>query len=128
LYGIAYMSARPHLGQQIREARLAAGLSLRALADRAQIPASTIEGYEGGSSVPAEKLARLAHALGRRSFETDAYLLTVNPLETEAARSSDQMNLDFRGEYQYARASVRINPGRITITVDAAKSTSKKAG
>jgi Zn-dependent peptidase ImmA (M78 family)/DNA-binding XRE family transcriptional regulator len=56
------------IGERIKQARTAAGLSLRALADRADISAMAISKYETGASVPSSKvLLALAQALGVRT-------------------------------------------------------------
>lgn len=55
------------IGERIRQARNAAGLSLRALADKAGVTAMAISKYENGQSTPSsEVLLALAKALGVR--------------------------------------------------------------
>lgn len=52
-------------GERVRQARLAAGLSLRALAERADLSATAISKYETGKMRPGPgALARIADALG----------------------------------------------------------------
>lgn len=56
------------IGERIKQARKAAGLSLRALADRAGITAMAISKYEGGKSTPSSRvLLDLSKALGVRT-------------------------------------------------------------
>jgi Zn-dependent peptidase ImmA (M78 family)/DNA-binding XRE family transcriptional regulator len=56
------------IGERIKQARKAAGLSLRALADRAEITAMAISKYETGKSTPSSKvLLSLAKALDVRT-------------------------------------------------------------
>lgn len=56
------------IGERIKQARKAAGLSLRALADRAGITAMAISKYEGGKSTPSSRvLLGLSKALGVRT-------------------------------------------------------------
>lgn len=123
------MTTSQQLGNQIRAARLAAGLSLRKLGAIAEIPATTIEGYEAGASIPAEKLARLANALKHPTFQVDGYRFTVSKGERESAPlAADQMMLDFAGEYGYAKAQVKIGPSNITIHLEGAKFRDTNAG
>jgi Zn-dependent peptidase ImmA (M78 family)/DNA-binding XRE family transcriptional regulator len=56
------------IGERIKQARKAAGLSLRALADRAGVTAMAISKYEAGKSTPSSRvLIGLAKALGVRT-------------------------------------------------------------
>ncbi|MGE0875207.1 MAG: helix-turn-helix domain-containing protein [Burkholderiales bacterium] len=56
------------IGERIKQARKAAGLSLRALADQAGITAMAISKYEGGKSTPSSRvLLELSKALGVRT-------------------------------------------------------------
>jgi transcriptional regulator with XRE-family HTH domain len=118
------MTAAEQLAQQLRQARLAKGLSLRSLAKLVEIPASTLEGYEGGSSVPAEKLARIASALEHLSFKVDDYHFSVSRSAPRASEP-DQLALDFTGEYKYTKANIKIGPEKITIVIDGRKTSSR---
>jgi len=116
------MTTAKQLGSQVRTARLGAGLSLRRLGALANIPATTLEGYEGGASVPAEKLASIADVLKPHTFRINDYEFTVSRVGRETKTlPTEQLTLDFRGEYNYAEASVRITPGKITILLDGTK-------
>lgn len=56
------------IGERIKQARKAAGLSLRALADRAGVTAMAISKYEAGKSIPSSRvLLDLSKALGVRT-------------------------------------------------------------
>jgi Zn-dependent peptidase ImmA (M78 family)/transcriptional regulator with XRE-family HTH domain len=56
------------IGERIKQARKAAGLSLRALAERAGVSAMAISKYEGGKSTPSSRvLLDLSKALGVRT-------------------------------------------------------------
>ncbi len=56
------------IGERIKQARKAAGLSLRALADRAGVTAMAISKYEAGKSTPSSRvLLDLSKALGVRT-------------------------------------------------------------
>jgi Zn-dependent peptidase ImmA (M78 family)/DNA-binding XRE family transcriptional regulator len=53
------------LGERIKQARLASGLSLRALAEKVSVSAQAISKYERGLDVPSsDVLLQLAHVLG----------------------------------------------------------------
>lgn len=57
-------------GQQIKEARESAGLTIRELAAKAGVAVNTISLIEGGKSVPrADILRKIANALGRSMDE-----------------------------------------------------------
>src|ERR1700722_17325933 len=52
-------------GLRLKQARLAAGLSLRALAEKVDVSPPAIQKYEQGKIVPSsDVLIKLAHALG----------------------------------------------------------------
>ena len=57
-------------GQQIKEARESAGLTIRELAAKAGVAVNTVSLIEGGKSVPrADILRKIANALGRSMDE-----------------------------------------------------------
>jgi transcriptional regulator with XRE-family HTH domain len=118
------MTKAEQLGSQIRAARDEADLSLRALSELVDISASTIGEYERGIKVPeADKLAKIADALNHYTFQVDEYTFTVSHIATDIQRTtaSDQMPLDFSGEYNYAKAIVKIKPGRISVVFEGVK-------
>lgn len=118
------MTTAEQLGAQLRSARDDAGLSLRGLSEKVYISASTIGEYERGIKVPeADKLAKIANALNHFTFRIDEYTFTINPSDAarERATHDEQLPLDFSGEYSYAKASVKISPGRISVVFNAAK-------
>ena len=120
------MTAAKQLGSQVRLARLAAGLSLRRLGALSNIPATTLEGYEAGASVPAQKLARIADVLSHYTFRIDGFEFTVSRVGRDSKTlAAEQLSLDFSGEYNYAKASVKVSPGKITIVVDGTKTTQR---
>lgn len=116
------MTTRQQIAGQIKAARLSKGLSLRGLAALARIPASTLEGYESGSAIPAEKLARIGEVLEHPTFEIDDYRFTVSRAAQDVPTRPDQLSLNFTGEYGYAKATVKISPRKITILLDGRKS------
>jgi transcriptional regulator with XRE-family HTH domain len=76
--------------------------------------------YESGESVPtADTLAKIAEVLNIQAFEVDSYRFTITRKErVTPALSGEQMALDFAGEYAFAKATVRLSPGRINISFD----------
>jgi len=107
----------------MRTARDAAGFSLRELSEKVEISASTIGEYERGVRVPeADKLVRIASALNHFTFRIDDYTFTVGHSQpSDRPRRDEQLPLNFNGEYGYARARVKIEPGRISIAFDGEK-------
>ena len=118
------MTATLQLGDQIKAARLDAGLGLRELGRLAGIHWNTIKGYEGGKKIPADKFLQLADALNHHSFRVDGNEFTVTRADstTPVSANREQLKLDFTGEYGYSRASVRIGPGKITVSFDGVRS------
>jgi transcriptional regulator with XRE-family HTH domain len=111
------------LAEQLKSARTKAGLSLRELTALTKIPATTIEGYEAGNKIPAHKFLLLADALDHHEFSVDDDQYTVMRLDKApiGSRTPEQLKLNFSGEYNYSKASIRISPGRITVLFDGAK-------
>jgi transcriptional regulator with XRE-family HTH domain len=99
-------------------------MSLRALGEQVDISASTLGEYERGVKVPeADKLARIAEVLNCFTFQIDNFYFTVSRVivHSEPAGTSTQLPLDFSAEYSYAKASVKIRPGRISMVFDGVK-------
>ena len=113
------MTAAQQLGSQLRTARVGSGLSLRKLGAIVNIPATTIEGYEGGNRIPADKFLRLADALNSQTFEVDGHKFSVSRSDVGTPKGGEQLNLNFSGEYSSSRATVKISPSRITLAFDA---------
>src|SRR4051794_18207684 len=93
-YLLRYHEAMNSLAALVRDARLAAGLSQRALAQRAATSQPAIARYESGVATPSwETLQRLLAACGQRlrlitevvpdahDIELAAQLLELTPLE-----------------------------------------------
>jgi len=114
------MNTAGQLGAQIKAAREKANLSARALSRMVGVKAPTIGDYESGETTPtATTLAKISAALGIRVFEIDGYRFTITQTEQLAPMpSSEQLALDFTGEYAFSKATVRISPGRISISFD----------
>lgn len=109
------------LGSQIKAARNAAGFSVRALAAKVNIPHTTIEGFESGNKIPADRFLRIAAALNCHTFEVDGDKFEVNRVEQTKSVAGPQLKLEFSEEYTYSRAAVRIGPGRITVSFEGKK-------
>lgn len=121
LYSFAYtMTAALQLGGQLKAIRLAAGLSLRRLGEIAGIHWNTIKGYEKGNKIPADNFLRIADALNHHTFEVDGFKFTVGRSDKVVSilAASEQLRLEFFKEYDYSKASVRIGPGKITVSFD----------
>jgi len=80
----------------------------------------TIKEYESGDSAPtADILAKIAAAVGLHTFEIDEHRFTITRKERAIpALPSEQLALDFAGEYAFSKATVRLSPGRINISFD----------
>ena len=104
-------------------------MSLRVLSDQVDIAASTLSEYERGSKVPeADKLARIAEALNCFTFRIDNFYFTVSRVvvDSELGAPSAQLPLDFSEEYSYAKAIVKIKPGRISVLFDGVRTPSPR--
>ena len=114
------MTAALQLGGQIKAVRLEAGYSLRRLGELTSIPWTTIDGYETGKKIRAENFLRIADALNHHTFEVDGYKFTVGRSDKVLTilAASEQLKLEFFKEYDYSKASVRIGPGKITVSFD----------
>jgi transcriptional regulator with XRE-family HTH domain len=114
------MTAAQQIGLQLKAARENANMSARALGHTVGVSAPTIGEYESGNSVPkADVLAKIAEALDLRVIEVDGYRLTITRVERiVSASSTEQLALDFAGQYAFSKATVRLSPGRISIAFD----------
>lgn len=73
----------------LQHARLSAGLSQRALADRAGTSQATISAYEGGSKQPTvATFSRLLAAAGSRLTVQPARRPVIEPSEAQLARTA----------------------------------------
>jgi transcriptional regulator with XRE-family HTH domain len=130
MFVLSNMTTAQQLGSQLKAARESLGISLRTLGGKVGIPYNTISGFEAGISVPtADKLARLAVTLNIHFVEVDGCRFWISRIEPEAmlVPSTDQLKLEFNGEYAYSRASLKISPGRITVVFDGVKDQSPLA-
>lgn len=104
----------------MQSARERAGLSKRALSRMVGVSPPTITEYESGQSTPgADLLAKIADVLEIHAFEVDQFRFTITRKERiSPALPSEQLALDFAGEYAFSKATVRLSPGRINISFD----------
>ena len=66
-------------------------------------------------------LAKIAEALEIRTIEIDEHRFTITRKEKLApTRPGEQLALDFAGEYSFSKATIRLSPGRISISFDGA--------
>jgi Zn-dependent peptidase ImmA (M78 family)/DNA-binding XRE family transcriptional regulator len=88
------------IGERIRRARKAAGLSLRALSERAEVSHTTLNKYEHGRQTPGSRqLTALATALGvRTEYLFRPTSIDLGPVEYRAshlsARARDRVHSD----------------------------------
>lgn len=118
------MTRAEQLGAQLKAARDDAQLSLRALSEQVEISASTIGEYERGTKVPeADKLAKIAAALNHFTFRVDDYTFLIRPRDDDPKKltADEQLDLDFAGEYTFARAHLKIESGRVSVAFDGLK-------
>lgn len=114
------MTAAQQIGLQLKSARENARMSARALSHAVGVSPPTIGEYESGSSVPkADVLAKIAQTLDLPVVEVDGCRLTITRVERIVpASSTEQLPLDFTGQYSFSKATVRLSPGRISIAFD----------
>lgn len=127
LYLFKYMAStrNQQLGSQLRAARDTAGLSLRGLSAITGIPTMTLDGYEKGNKIPADKFLRIADALDHRVFDVDGQKFSVNRSDSQSRKTEEQMFFNFSGEYTNSRATVKIASGKITVAFNAANTVRK---
>lgn len=94
-----------NLGERLKSARKRAGLSLRALGERAGVSAQAISKYERGLDVPgSEVLIRLAKAL-EISLE---WLLRPRPVETQLVAPAYRSHRSLLGTRQRAQIEAQV--------------------
>lgn len=95
---------------------------MRALSQKVGVTPPTIASYESGNSIPtADTLAKIADVLNIPIIEVDEHRFTITRKErVTSALPGEQLALDFTGEYSFSKATVRLSPGRISISFDGA--------
>lgn len=107
------MNWREDLGRQIKDARIAAGLSQLQLAEKTSVKREHISNIELGKNSAAVKIiTEIATAL-QASFTVDG--CTISPESSPANRLRPlsvphQMRLDFGVELQFQSASLLLKP------------------
>ena len=109
------------LGEHIKAARRAKGYSQAQLGKRlGGLSRETIRLYESGDiAPPLPAMRRIVHLLDG-DFEIDGCRISKETLPEQARRAeAHQIPMDFRNEYSYRRATVRVRatPARLTIRV-----------
>jgi transcriptional regulator with XRE-family HTH domain len=116
---VQVMAWKKQFGQEMKRARLEAGLTQAALGKLAGVRGETIRQYELGLYVPgADIFAKIVDCLHVDGFEVNGHWLSVcrAPL-TEEGPKTEQLSLDFDGSYAASKANIRIRPGSISITI-----------
>lgn len=93
-------------------------MSLRDLARLVGASPETIRKYEGGSVPDADRLAKVAFALGVTELELGGIKVSVaGPRPTRQEAKGEQLRLDFNKDYVRSRVGVKIRPSSISLTV-----------
>jgi transcriptional regulator with XRE-family HTH domain len=112
------MGWKQQLGAKLRRERESAGISLRGLGGLVKASPETIRQYERGRLPDADKLARIAVALGISEIELDHLRISIADIRTRTSQPiGEQLRLDFAGEYTRSKAIVKIRPGSVSVTV-----------
>lgn len=106
-----YVTWRNHLGEQIRRARIKAGLTQLQLAENTLVKREHISNIELGKNSPAVKIITdIATAL-RTTFRLDGCLIepSAEPYGTlQPIPVPEQMKLDFDVEYKFDAHSISL--------------------
>ncbi len=113
------MTWQEALGQQIRAARKGTGLSQQGLGDAVKKTRQMIGRYESGKDAPSvDVLGRIALQLGMTGINVNgSYFAIAQKTTSPGALATEQLRLDFDKEYTYSRATLRIKPNKVTITI-----------
>jgi putative transcriptional regulator len=111
-YKYNYVNWRDDLGAQIREARVAAGLTQLQLAERTSVKREHISNIELGKNSPAVKIVTdIAQALNT-FFDLDGCRIEPRPDTSSSRRPGpipQQMKLDFGVEYRFTSSSISLS-------------------
>ena len=115
------MSWQQSLGQQIKEARLRAGVSKVQLATAIGRSRKMIPRYEDGSDgVSPDLLAKIAVALRMTEVDINGHRFSIKQrAEQESAELTEQLKLDFDKEHVFPGGVIRITATKTTITITA---------
>ena len=112
------MGWKEQLGAKLRRERKSAGISLRDLGGLIKTSPETIRQYERGRLPDADKLAKIAVALGISEIDLDHLRISIADIGAPTSESvGEQLRLDFAGDYTRSRAIVKIRPGSVSVTV-----------
>jgi transcriptional regulator with XRE-family HTH domain len=112
------MGWKQQLGAKLRRERKSAGISLRNLGALIKASPETIRQYERGRLPDAYKLAKIAVALGISELDLDHLRISIAGIGTPTSESvGEQLRLDFAGEYARSKATVKIRPGSVSVTI-----------
>jgi putative transcriptional regulator len=103
---------RRELGTQIREARVAAGLTQLQLAERTSVKREHISNIELGKNSPAVKIITdIAHALSTSFYLDDCKIepRSEHSILHHPVSVPEQMKLDFGVDYHFASSSLLLN-------------------
>lgn len=108
------------LGEQIRRARDAAGLSQEALADKLSVTRGQLSNYENGkSAAPVNVVAEIAAALGVEFIVRGCRITRDDSRNRTPQPLARQLSLEFNKEYKFSAASVSITPSLESILITA---------
>jgi transcriptional regulator with XRE-family HTH domain len=109
------------LGQQIKEARLKAGLSQVDLAKAIGRSRKMIPRYEDGSdAVSPDLLAKIAVTLGMTKVDVNGYRFSIeHRTDPETVETTEQLTLDFNKEHVFQGGLIKITATKMSITITA---------
>lgn len=115
----SFPSWKAALGLEIRAARQRARLSQGELGASIKKSRQIIGRYESGSDAPSLMvLGQIAVALQMSEINVNGYRFVVEPrIEPVRADSTAQLPLELDREYISPGATLKITPGRVSITI-----------
>jgi len=115
------MTWKESLGQQIKEARLKAGLTQVDLAKAIGRCRKMIPRYEDGSDAfSPDLLAKIAITLGMTEVNVNGYRFSIElRTEPEKMETTEQLTLDFDKEHVFSGGVLKITATKTTITITA---------
>lgn len=108
------------LPDQIRRARMRAGLSQEQLATHLSVTREQLSNYERGRcpNIPTQVTAAIAKALHER-FEVDNCIIAPDGTIERSTVPQDQLCFQFDTEQVFPEATVKIRPSRETLLITA---------
>lgn len=125
----AELVERKSIGQQIREARLSAGLSQEDIGDLIGKCRQMVRQYEEGSApISADALAKIAIRLGMSEVNVNGHRFVIQQRdEGEATETAEQLRLDFDKEHVFEGAVLKTTATKTTISITATAPTLRPA-